>query len=154
MRCPFCEAKDTKVIDSRLLKEGLSVRRRRKCDECNRRFTTYETIEIQMPMVVKLDGRREEFKRDKIRSGVEKACQKRPVPTEQIERIVDNIEKKVLDVTDKEINSKDIGNFVMQFLRNLDPVAYIRFASVYRKFQDVEEFVHEIKMDESNLFHQ
>jgi transcriptional repressor NrdR len=154
MKCPFCEAKETKVIDSRLLKEGLSVRRRRKCEECTRRFTTYETIEIQMPMVVKLDGRREAYNRDKIKSGIEKACQKRPIPTEQIGRIVDNIEKRILDITDKEIPSVDIGNLVMQFLRNLDPVAYIRFASVYRKFQDVEEFVHEIKMDESNLFQQ
>lgn len=151
MRCPFCSAQDTKVVDSRILKEGLSVRRRRKCDSCKRRFTTYETIEINMPMVVKLDGRREAYIRNKIKSGISKACQKRPVSTEQIERVIDNIEKNILEISDKEISSKDIGNMVSMYLRNLDPVAYIRFASVYRKFQDVDEFVNDIKHDELNF---
>jgi transcriptional repressor NrdR len=151
MICPFCQANDTKVVDSRLLKEGLSVRRRRKCESCTRRFTTYETIEIQMPIVVKLDGRRERYNKDKILDGLEKACQKTPVSTEQIERVVDNIAKSILEVSDKEINSKQIGNLVMQYLRNLDPVAYIRFASVYRKFHDVDEFVNELQHEEDNF---
>lgn len=148
MRCPFCEAKDTKVVDSRNLKEGLSIRRRRKCEQCLRRFTTYETIEINMPVVVKLDGRREPYKREKILSGIEKACQKRPISTDQVERIVENLEKSILEVSHKEISTKDIGHLVMMYLRNLDPVAYIRFASVYRKFTDVEEFVHDIQHEE------
>jgi len=153
MKCPFCNNNETKVIDSRLLKEGFSVRRRRKCESepCQRRFTTYESIEIQMPAVVKLDGRREPYKREKILLGLEKACQKRPISTDQIERVLDNIEKQILEITTKEISSKEIGNLVMMYLRNLDPVAYIRFASVYRKFQDVDEFVNDIKDDEVNF---
>ncbi|MEX0799040.1 MAG: transcriptional regulator NrdR, partial [Bacteriovoracaceae bacterium] len=151
MKCPFCEKNETKVVDSRLLKEGFSVRRRRKCDECKRRFTTYETIEIQMPNVVKLDGRREPYRKDKIREGLDKACQKRPISTDQIDRLAENLEKNILEISDKEVSTKDIGNLVMMYLRNLDPVAYIRFASVYRKFQDVEEFVNELKDDESNF---
>lgn len=153
MKCPFCNNSETKVIDSRLLKEGFSVRRRRKCEDesCTRRFTTYESIEIQMPAVVKLDGRREAYRREKIFLGLEKACQKRPISTDQIERVLDNIEKQILDMASKEISSKEIGNLVMMYLRNLDPVAYIRFASVYRKFQDVEEFMNDIKDDEDNF---
>lgn len=153
MKCPFCNNSETKVIDSRLLKEGFSVRRRRKCEDevCTRRFTTYESIEIQMPAVVKLDGRREAYRREKIFQGLEKACQKRPISTDQIERVLDNIEKQILDMASKEISSKEIGNLVMMYLRNLDPVAYIRFASVYRKFQDVEEFMNDIKDDEDNF---
>ncbi len=148
MRCPFCEANETKVVDSRLLKAGASVRRRRKCEKCERRFTTYETIEIQMPNVVKLDGRREPYKKEKISVGLEKACQKRPISTEQLERVLDNIEKNILEISDKEVGSKQIGKLVMMYLRNLDPVAYIRFASVYRTFTDVEEFVHDLQTDE------
>jgi len=150
MKCPYCQESETKVVDSRLLKEGFSVRRRRKCDQCEKRFTTYETVEISMPNIVKLDGRRESYNREKILGGVEKACQKRPISTEQIERIVENIEKRLREISEKEVCTKDIGHIVMQYLRNLDPVAYIRFASVYRKFQDVEEFVHEIQHDEVN----
>lgn len=151
MRCPFCQSLDTKVVDSRNLKEGFSIRRRRKCDKCTRRFTTYENIEIKMPNVVKLDGRREAFQRAKILSGIEKACQKRPISTEQIDKLVENIEKKILEVSTKEVPTKQIGNLVMLFLRTLDPVAYIRFASVYREFQDVDEFVNDIKLDEKQL---
>lgn len=151
MRCPYCEKAETKVVDSRLLKEGLSVRRRRKCEGCEKRFTTYETIEINMPNIVKLDGRREAYRREKILSGIEKACQKRPIPTGQIDRIIENIEKQILDISEKEISTKEIGHIVMMYLRNLDPVAYIRFASVYRKFQDIEEFVSEIQHDEENF---
>jgi transcriptional repressor NrdR len=152
MKCPYCQADDTKVVDSRLLKEGFSTRRRRKCETCERRFTTYETIEIHMPVIVKLDGRREPYNRDKLLNGIEKACQKRPISIEQIERVVDNIGKNALEISDKEISSKDVGKLVMQYLRNLDPVAYIRFASVYRKFHDVDEFVHELQHEEQ-AFH-
>ncbi len=151
MRCPFCEANETKVVDSRLLKEGLSVRRRRKCEACERRFTTYESIEIQMPVVVKLDGRREPYQKEKILKSIGKACGKRPISTEQIERVVDNIEKNILEISNKEIKSKDIGQLLMHYLRNLDPVAYIRFASVYRTFQDVEEFVHDLQHEEESF---
>lgn len=151
MKCPFCEKNETKVVDSRLLKEGYSVRRRRKCEGCLRRFTTYETIEIQMPAVVKLDGRREPYRRDKIRGGLEKSCQKRPISTDQVDRMVENLEKNILEISDKEVSTKDIGNLMMMYLRNLDPVAYIRFASVYRKFQDVDEFVNELRDEETNF---
>lgn len=151
MKCPFCQENDTKVVDSRLIKEGFSTRRRRKCESCERRFTTYETIEVHMPVIVKLDGRREPYNRDKLLNGIEKASQKRPISTEQIERVVENIGKSVLEISSKEVSSKDLGHIVMQYLRNLDPVAYIRFASVYRKFQDVDEFVNEIKHDEESF---
>ena len=151
MKCPFCQESETKVVDSRLLKEGFSVRRRRKCEDCEKRFTTYETIEISMPNIVKLDGRREDYRKEKIREGIEKACQKRPIPTEQVERIIENIEKSIIELSEKEVTTKEIGHIVMMYLRNLDPVAYIRFASVYRKFQDVEEFVNEIKHDEKSF---
>jgi transcriptional repressor NrdR len=151
MKCPYCQECETKVVDSRLLKEGLSVRRRRKCEGCEKRFTTYETIEISMPNIVKLDGRREDYRQEKIKDGIEKACQKRPIPTEQVDRIIENVEKSIIDLSVKEVSTKDIGHIVMMYLRNLDPVAYIRFASVYRKFQDVEEFVNEIKGDEKSF---
>lgn len=151
MRCPFCQKNETKVIDSRILKEGYSVRRRRKCEACQRRFTTYESIEVSMPAVVKLDGRREEFKAHKIKGGIEKACQKRPISREQIDHILDNIEKSIFGISGKEVTSKQIGNLVMMHLRNLDPVAYVRFASVYREFQDVKEFVNELQHDEISL---
>lgn len=151
MRCPYCGENETKVVDSRLLKEGYSVRRRRKCESCDKRYTTYETIEISMPNIVKLDGRREAFNREKILGGIEKACQKRPISTDQIERIVENIEKNIRDVSEKEVSTLQIGKIVMMYLRNLDPVAYIRFASVYRKFQDVDEFVHDLQTDEEEF---
>lgn len=151
MRCPFCDSNDTKVVDSRLLKEGFSIRRRRRCEACTKRFTTYETIEISMPMVVKMDGRREPYKKEKIKGGLEKACQKRPISTDQIERLIENLEKNVLEINEKEISSIEIGKLIMMYLRNLDPVAYIRFASVYRKFQDVDEFVNNIKDEETNF---
>ncbi|MEE2670897.1 MAG: transcriptional regulator NrdR [Bdellovibrionota bacterium] len=152
MRCPFCGENDTKVVDSRILKEGYSVRRRRKCEACEKRYTTYETIEINMPNIVKLDGRREPFNREKILGGIQKACQKRPISTEQVDRIVENIEKGIRDVSTKEVSTQEIGKIVMMYLRNLDPVAYIRFASVYRKFQDVDEFVLDIQNNEQEFF--
>lgn len=152
MKCPYCSAPDTKVLDSRNLEEGSTIRRRRKCETCQKRFTTFETVELSMPMVIKRDGRREPYKKEKIIVGIEKACEKRPISAIQIERIINNIEKAILDISDKEISTKDIGNLVMMYLRHLDPVAYIRFAAVYRKFQDVEEFVNELKHDENNQF--
>jgi len=152
MKCPYCSAPDTKVLDSRNLEEGCTIRRRRKCETCQKRFTTFETIELAMPMVTKRDGRREAFQRDKIKRGLEKSCEKRPVSAVQLERILSNIEKAILDISDKEIQSQDIGNLVMMYLRHLDPVAYVRFAAVYRKFQDVEEFVNDLKHDEHNQF--
>ena len=151
MKCPYCDTNDTKVVDSRLLKEGLSVRRRRKCESCEKRFTTYETIEISMPNIVKLDGRRESYRREKIADGISKSCQKRPISTDQVERIIENIERSIREISEKEVTTKQIGNLVMMYLRNLDPVAYIRFASVYRKFQDVEEFMNDIKHDEESF---
>lgn len=152
MKCPYCQAPDSKVLDSRNLEEASVIRRRRKCESCQKRFTTFETVELSMPAVIKRDGRREPFKKDKIKYGIEKACEKRPISALQIDRIISNIEKAVLDISDKEIKSGDIGNLVMMYLRHLDPVAYIRFAAVYRKFQDVEEFVNELKHDENNQF--
>lgn len=152
MKCPYCSAPDSKVLDSRNSDEGSVIRRRRKCEACQKRFTTFETVELSMPMVIKRDGRREAFQRDKIKHGVEKACEKRPISAVQIERILNNIEKAILDISDKEVQTKDVGNLVMMYLRHLDPVAYIRFAAVYRKFQDVEEFVNELKHDEHNQF--
>ena len=152
MKCPFCSAPDTKVLDSRNSDEGSVIRRRRKCEGCQKRFTTFETVELSMPMVIKRDGRREPYKREKIKGGLEKACEKRPISEIQKERVIHNIEKAILDISDKEIQTKDVGNLVMMYLRHLDPVAYIRFAAVYRKFQDVEEFVNELKHDEDNQF--
>jgi transcriptional repressor NrdR len=152
MKCPYCSAADTKVLDSRNLEEGSTIRRRRKCDTCQKRFTTFETVELSMPMVMKRDGRREPYRQEKIKTGIEKACEKRNISTAQVDRIIHNIERSILDISDKEVQTSDIGNLVMMHLRHLDPVAYIRFAAVYRKFQDVEEFVNELKHDEHNQF--
>jgi transcriptional repressor NrdR len=152
MRCPFCSALDTKVLDSRNLEEGCVIRRRRKCEGCQKRFTTFETVELSMPMVIKRDGRREPYKQEKILQGINKAVEKRPISAVQIERVINNIEKAILDISDKEVQSKNIGNLVMMYLRHLDPVAYIRFAAVYRKFQDVEEFVSNLQNDEFNQY--
>jgi transcriptional repressor NrdR len=152
MKCPYCSAPDTKVLDSRNSDEGSAIRRRRKCESCQKRFTTFETVELSMPMVIKRDGRREPYNKEKINHGIQKSCEKRPISAVQIERIINNIEKAILDISDKEIQSKDVGNLVMMYLRHLDPVAYVRFAAVYRKFQDVEEFVNELKHDENNQF--
>jgi transcriptional repressor NrdR len=152
MKCPYCSAPDTKVLDSRNLEEGSTIRRRRKCETCQKRFTTFETVELSMPMVIKRDGRREAYNQEKILKGIEKAVEKRPISAIQIERVINNIEKAILDISDKEIHTREIGNLVMMYLRHLDPVAYIRFAAVYRKFQDVEEFVNELKHDEFNHF--
>ena len=145
MRCPFCENPDTKVIDSRPTEEGQAVRRRRECDRCNKRFTTYEKIEQMLLMVVKKDGRREAFDRDKILGGIVKACEKRPVPMADIEKVVDEIERGLNNTMEKEIESKLIGELIMEHLRKIDEVAYVRFASVYRQFTDANTFVAEVE---------
>lgn len=140
MKCPFCGAPDTHVIDSRVNDEGDSVRRRRRCPACNKRFTTYETAELHLPQVVKQNGTREEFSRDKLRLSFSRALHKRPVPTEYVDRAIEDIIQKLLSRGEREINARELGESVMQELKRLDKVAYIRFASVYRSFQDVEDF--------------
>ena len=145
MRCPFCENSDTKVIDSRPTEEGHAIRRRRECDQCNKRFTTYEKVEEMLLMVVKKDGRREAFDRNKILNGIIKACEKRPVPIIEIEKVVNEIERGLNNMMEKEVQSEFIGELIMEQLKKLDEVAYVRFASVYRQFTDVNTFVAEIE---------
>ncbi len=145
MRCPFCEAPDTKVIDSRLANEGDSVRRRRECLTCGERFTTFETAELVMPRIVKNDGSRVPFDEEKLRSGMQRALEKRPVSTESIEGAINRIMHKLRATGDREVKSRLVGELVMQELRELDEVAYVRFASVYRSFQDVNAFREEIE---------
>ncbi len=141
MKCPFCQYLDTKVIDSRLSKEGDIIRRRRECDECLKRFTTYERVEETLPLVVKKDGRREPFDRNKLVNGLLKACEKRPVSIDIIQKTVDRIEARLIERGEKEIPSSGLGEEVMNELRSLDDVAYVRFASVYRSFKDIGEFM-------------
>ncbi len=145
MRCPFCENQDTKVIDSRPTEEGHAIRRRRECDKCGKRFTTYEKVEEMLLVVVKKDGSREAFDRNKILNGIIKACEKRPVPLADIERVVDEIERGLNNLMEKEVQSKFIGELIMEQLQKLDEVAYVRFASVYRQFADVNTFAAEIE---------
>lgn len=145
MKCPFCSTLDTKVIDSRLNQTGDITRRRRECSRCDGRFTTYERVEEVMPAVIKKDGRRETYNRDKIHGGLQKACQKRSVPTQKIDEIVNKIERRIQSFGLKEIPSRTIGQMVMVELHELDKVAYVRFSSVYREFKDVEEFVAELQ---------
>ncbi|HBG93525.1 MAG: transcriptional regulator NrdR [Nitrospirae bacterium GWF2_44_13] len=145
MKCPFCVNLEDKVIDSRTSKEGDAIRRRRECLKCGKRFTSYERVEDIVPMVVKKDGRREPFDRPKILRGLEKACEKRPVSVELLEGIVDSIEKKLINLGVKEIQSTWVGEEVMSSLRELDKVAYVRFASVYRQFKDISELMNEVK---------
>ena len=145
MKCPNCSNLENKVIDSRLNKEGNITRRRRECLSCGDRFTTYERLEKFLPFVVKKDGRREEFARDKILDGVKKACQKRPVSIEQMEELVDRVEQHFQDLGEKEISAVLIGEKVVKELYRMDDVAYVRFASVYRSFKDVNEFMVELK---------
>ncbi|WLQ14031.1 transcriptional regulator NrdR [Hahella aquimaris] len=144
MHCPFCSAADTKVIDSRLVADGSQVRRRRECVSCSERFTTYEAAELVMPRVVKQDGTREPFDEDKLRAGFLKALEKRPVSMEEIEAAVDRIKFRLRATGERELNSRVIGEEVMAELRELDQVAFVRFASVYRRFQDLDEFRAEI----------
>lgn len=145
MKCPYCGHLDNKVIDSRLNKESTITRRRRSCLDCNQRFTTYERLEVMMPLLVKKDGRREAWDRQKMVVGLEKACEKRPVSCDDIDAFVDEIEKKLQDLGSKEVPCQVIGEWVMEGLPVLDEVAYVRFASVYRQFKDVSEFVDELK---------
>ncbi|PLX76244.1 MAG: transcriptional regulator NrdR [Desulfuromonas sp.] len=145
MKCPFCGFNDTKVVDSRMGKEGNNIRRRRECTDCVRRFTTYERIEESLPMVVKKDGRRESFDRNKIIAGMKRACEKRPVPITTIERFVDTLEQSLQESGEKEIDANRIGSAVMEALHEMDEVAYVRFASVYRQFRDINEFMSELK---------
>ena len=150
MNCPFCNTPDTKVIDSRPTEEGQAIRRRRECEACGKRFTTYEKVEEVLYMVVKRDGSREQFDRSKVLNGIIRACQKRPVTLDQMENIVLDIEKLLNNQMEKEISTEFIGNAVMDHLKDLDQVAYVRFASVYREFTDVGTFVSEIEKLISN----
>lgn len=145
MKCPFCENLDTKVIDSRPTDEGQAIRRRRECEVCGKRFTTYEKVEALFFMVVKRDGRREAFDRGKVLNGIIRACEKRPISIDEMETMAFNIERKLTNMMEKEISSSYIGEVVMESLKDLDEVAYVRFASVYRQFKDVNTFVAEIE---------
>lgn len=144
MYCPFCNANDTKVIDSRLIREGNQTRRRRECPDCKERFTTYETAELSFPRIIKRDGRRAPFGEDKLRSGILRALEKRPVSVEQVENAIARILRKAMTCSEREIPSSQVGEWVMEELHQLDQVAYVRFASVYRSFQDINEFRKEI----------
>jgi transcriptional repressor NrdR len=145
MKCPFCGEIENKVIDSRLSKDAHVIRRRRECLLCNRRFTTYEHIEEIPIMIVKKDGRREVFKREKVRSGMQRACEKRNISMDVIEDFIENLERDLRELGKKEIPSQKIGELIMEALHKLDDVAYVRFASVYREFKDVNDFVSELK---------
>jgi len=145
MRCPFCGHLESKVIDSRESKKGLSIRRRRECEACRRRFTTYEKVEEIPYMIVKKDGSRQMFDRQKLLKGLMKACEKRPIAMSRLEEIVEEIESRLQERPDKELKASEIGLLVMDRLRELDKVAYVRFASVYREFRDVLEFKHELE---------
>ncbi|MCA9552129.1 MAG: transcriptional repressor NrdR [Myxococcales bacterium] len=144
MKCPFCGNMENKVIDSRLSKDGQVIRRRRECNDCGKRFTTYERIEEVLPMVVKADGRREPFDHNKVVAGVRAACEKRPVPLSEIEELVDDIEKQLQETGEKEVEAATIGEEVLVRLSEIDDVAYIRYASIFRNFKDLEEFTREL----------
>jgi len=146
VKCPFCDELEDKVVDSRMAKEGEVIRRRRECIGCRRRYTTYERVEEVLPVVVKKDGRRESFDRAKILSGVKKACEKRPISTATIEDAADRIEKRIQEMGESEIKSRVVGEEVMKELHQLDQVAYVRFASVYREFKDIDQFMDELKV--------
>ena len=146
MRCPFCGTEDTQVVDSRVNDEGNSIRRRRRCPKCDKRFTTYESVELTLPQVVKQNGKREDFSRNKLHLSLSRALHKRPVPVEYIEQAIERIIQKVLAYGEKEITARELGENVMHELKKMDKVAYIRFASVYRSFSDVEDF-HDVIRD-------
>ena len=145
MRCPFCAQTDGKVVDSRTSKEGDAIRRRRECLNCQRRFTTYERIEEVAQMVIKKDGRREAFDRWKMKSGILKAVEKRPISLEQVDTMIDDIERTLFNSSEHEVSTRSIGESIMDHLKKLDEVAYVRFASVYRQFKDLNEFMNELK---------
>ena len=146
MRCPFCKKADSRVIDSRAADDGNTIRRRRECTACSRRFTTYETVEKIPLMVIKNDGRRVVFDRNKLLNGLIRSCDKRDIPTERIVALADDIEKELRNTMDREVYTRDIGELVMEKLKNFDEVAYIRFASVYRKFADISGFREELEV--------
>ena len=145
MKCPFCDELEDKVVDSRMAKEGEVIRRRRECLGCKRRYTTYERVEEILPVVVKKDGRRESFDRTKILAGLKKACEKRPISTATIEVVTDRIEKRIQEMGETEIESRIVGEELMKELHQLDQVAYVRFASVYREFKDIDQFMDELR---------
>jgi transcriptional repressor NrdR len=145
MKCPYCGSKENRVIDSRESKGGESIRRRRQCEDCGKRFTSYERVEEILYMVVKKDGRRERYDRSKVLAGLLKAAEKRPIPITELETVADEIEAVLADRTEKEITTKEIGAYIMDSLRRLDKVAYVRFASVYREFKDIGEFMEELR---------
>lgn len=145
MKCPFCGVENTRVIDSRPADEGGSIRRRRQCDKCGKRFTTYEKVETIPLVVIKKDQNRESYDRRKIEAGVFRSCHKRPISVDQINRLVDEVETAIFNLEEKEVESSQIGEIVMDRLKNLDAVAYVRFASVYREFKDVNTFMDELK---------
>jgi transcriptional repressor NrdR len=145
MKCPFCTFPDSKVVDSRPDKGGATIRRRRECESCGKRFTTHERVEEVLPLVLKKDGRREPFDRTKVIAGIQKACEKRPVSIETIERLVDKLEIRLQESGERETASPAIGEWVMNELHDIDEVAYVRFASVYRSFKDINEFMSELQ---------
>jgi transcriptional repressor NrdR len=151
MHCPYCQHEDTRVIDSRVSDDGATIRRRRECEKCNERFNTFETAELKLPAIVKTDGRREAFDERKLRTSFERPLQKRPVSAEQIDQAVRNVIVALRTSGERELPSRRIGEYVMQELRSLDQVAYVRFASVYRKFEDVEDFREEIERLQRDL---
>ena len=151
MRCPFCSSLDTKVVDSRLVGEGDQIRRRRECIECEERFTSYETAELNYPRIAKSDGRREQFMEEKLRGGIIRALEKRPVDMERVEVALSRIKHKIRALGEREVKSRKVGDWVMTELRALDQVAYVRFASVYRSFEDVRAFLEEIERLEHEL---
>lgn len=145
MKCPFCGYVDDRVLDSRTNKDGTEIRRRRECGRCHRRFTTRENIEASYPLVVKKDGKRESFNSEKIRNGIKKACEKRPISADQINDIVKKVEQAVIETGENEVSSKFIGELIIEELRKIDHVAYVRFASVYKEFQDAAQFMQELE---------
>lgn len=145
MKCPSCATMESRVVDSRITKDGGNIRRRRECEKCQQRFTTYERIEERIPFIIKKDGRREEYDRAKLLAGMSKACEKRPISVQTIEGVIDRIEKFLQDMDNPEVNSSILGEKVMEELHKLDEVAYVRFASVYRSFKDINEFMDELK---------
>jgi transcriptional repressor NrdR len=145
VKCPFCDELEDKVVDSRMAKEGEAIRRRRECLGCKRRYTTYERVDEILPVVVKKDGRRESFDRTKILAGLKKACEKRPISTATIESVTDRIEKRIQEMGETEIDSRIVGEELMKELHQLDQVAYVRFASVYREFKDIDQFMDELR---------
>lgn len=151
MHCPNCHAQDTKVIETRILQNGLAVRRRRRCEDCDKRFTTYENFTQQLPAIVKADGRRENFNREKLVKGLTKACQKRPVSVDQIHDLIDGLERHLGELNLKEIQSDLLGNYVTEELYKLDPVSYVRFASFYWEFNNIEDFVSNLEKNIRSL---